>query len=153
MREREGLLIGAGAGLMLVVLLVLQSAVGGGLLATRTETTTTTVTTRVTQQGSGLWLVLSDNVTVHGQTACMAINFGSLGGCPTPIPYGNGTLSNVELISYDGSDYYSVTFPPVTEQAPLGTTTKTYTVWFINSTIYCVKPEFGFPALGYNLCP
>jgi hypothetical protein len=151
MREREGLLIGAGAGVMLVVLLVLQSSVGG--LATRTETTTTTVTATVAEQVSALWVVLNDNVTVYGQTACMAINFGSLGGCPTPIPYGNGTLRNVELVGYNGSDYYSVTFPPVTVQAPLGTTTKTYTAWFTNSTICCVKPGFGFPALGYNLCP
>ena len=39
---REGILIGAGAGLTLVVLLVLQSFVGSGLLRTRTVTLTTT---------------------------------------------------------------------------------------------------------------
>jgi hypothetical protein len=43
-REREGILIGVGAGLTLVALLVLQSLVGSGLFSTRTVTTTTTVT-------------------------------------------------------------------------------------------------------------
>ena len=41
-REREGILVGAGAGLTLIVLLVLQSLIGSGLLSTRTVTTTTT---------------------------------------------------------------------------------------------------------------
>jgi len=41
-REREGILVGAGAGLMLIVLLVLQSLVGSGLLSTRVVTFTTT---------------------------------------------------------------------------------------------------------------
>lgn len=44
-RGREGLLVGAGAGLMLIVLLVLQSLIGSGLLSTRMVTTTATVTT------------------------------------------------------------------------------------------------------------
>src|SRR5271155_5521872 len=90
MREREGLLIGVGAGAMLVVLLILQSSVEGGFLATRAETSTSTVTTRVAEQVSALWLVLNDNVTVYGQTACMAINFGSLGGCRHQFHTGMG---------------------------------------------------------------
>ena len=148
MRESEGLLFGCGAGAMLVALLVLQSLIGGGLLAARTET----VTTEVTQQASAQWLVLNDNVTVYGQTACMAINFGSLGGCD--VPSEGMSLGSVELISYNGSEFYVNTFPPVTEPLPGGESrTVTYTVWFTNSSIYCVKPEFGFPALSYNLCP
>lgn len=43
-RERKGIFVGAGAGLMLVVLLVLQTFIGSGLLSTRTVTLTTTVT-------------------------------------------------------------------------------------------------------------
>jgi hypothetical protein len=43
-RARDGILLGAGAGLALIVLLVLQSIIGSGLLSTRTATTTTTVT-------------------------------------------------------------------------------------------------------------
>jgi hypothetical protein len=35
-REREGILVGVGAGLMLIVLLVLQSFVGSGLFSTKT---------------------------------------------------------------------------------------------------------------------
>jgi Na+-transporting NADH:ubiquinone oxidoreductase subunit NqrD len=41
-RGREGILVGAGAGLALIVLLVLQSLIGSGLLSTRTVTSTTT---------------------------------------------------------------------------------------------------------------
>jgi hypothetical protein len=41
-RERDGILVGAGAGLTLIFLLVLQSFIGSGLLSTRTVTTTTT---------------------------------------------------------------------------------------------------------------
>jgi hypothetical protein len=41
-REREGILVGAGAALMLIVLLVLQSFIGSGLLSTRTVTSTIT---------------------------------------------------------------------------------------------------------------
>jgi hypothetical protein len=44
-RERDGILIGAGAGLTLIVLLILQSFVGSGLLSTRTVTATVTVST------------------------------------------------------------------------------------------------------------
>jgi hypothetical protein len=42
-RERDGILVGAGAGLTLIVLLVLQSFIGSGLLSTRTVTSTATV--------------------------------------------------------------------------------------------------------------
>ena len=41
-REREGILIGAGAGLTLIVLLVLQSFTGSGLFGTKTVTATVT---------------------------------------------------------------------------------------------------------------
>jgi hypothetical protein len=41
-RERDGILIGAGAGLTLIVLLVLQSFIGSGLFSTRTVTVTVT---------------------------------------------------------------------------------------------------------------
>jgi hypothetical protein len=42
---RDGILIGAGAGLMLVVLLILQSFIGSGLLSAKTVTSTTTTAT------------------------------------------------------------------------------------------------------------
>jgi hypothetical protein len=51
-RERDGILVGAGAGLTLLVLLVLQSLIGSGLLSTRTVTTTTTVTALPTEDYS-----------------------------------------------------------------------------------------------------
>jgi hypothetical protein len=118
---------------------------------TTTSVTTSTTTTTVTRADSALWEVLKDNLTVHGQTACVAINWGALGGCPSPIPSGNGTLSNVELISYNGSEYYSVTFPPLPAGAIFPGVK--FTIWFTNSTIFCAKPLFGLPAIGYPVCP
>ncbi|HVC27518.1 MAG TPA: hypothetical protein VND40_05100 [Nitrososphaerales archaeon] len=44
-RERDGILVGTGAGLTLIALLVLQSLVGSGLLSTRTVTSTAAITT------------------------------------------------------------------------------------------------------------
>jgi Na+-transporting NADH:ubiquinone oxidoreductase subunit NqrD len=41
-RERDGILIGSGAGLTLIILLVLQSFIGSGLFSTRTVTVTVT---------------------------------------------------------------------------------------------------------------
>ena len=118
---------------------------------TSTVDVTTTTTVEATQSTTALWAVLKDNLTVHGQTACMAINWSALGGCPSPIPSGNGTLSNVELISYNGSEYYSITFPPLPARATFPGVM--FTIWFTNSTIFCAKPLFGLPAIGYPLCP
>jgi hypothetical protein len=47
-RERDGVLVGAGAGLTLIVLLILQSSIGSGLLSARTVTSTTTITSTST---------------------------------------------------------------------------------------------------------
>jgi len=142
-----------GTNIVLAILLIL-TVVFASLSALeyampRVERTATTTT--VTQSDSGLWEVLKDDLTVHGQTACMAINWGALGGCPSPIPSGNGTLSDAELISYKGSEYYSVTFPPLPERSIFPGVM--FTIWFTNSTIFCAKPLFGLPAIGYPLCP
>jgi hypothetical protein len=119
---------------------------------TSTMVVTTTTTVEVTQSPAALWAVLKDNLTVHGQTACIAINWGVLGGgCPSPLPSGNWTLGNVELVSYNESEYYSVTFPPLPERSTFPGVM--FTIWFTNSTIFRAKPLFGLPAIGYPLCP
>lgn len=53
-RERDGMLIGVGAGLALIVLLVLQSLIGSGLLGTKTVTATATSIQQPAGLASGL---------------------------------------------------------------------------------------------------
>jgi hypothetical protein len=49
-RERDGILVGAGAGLTLIVLLILQSFIGSGFLSARTVTSTTTTLSTPTEE-------------------------------------------------------------------------------------------------------
>jgi hypothetical protein len=53
--ERDGILIGTGAALMLIVLLVLQSFTGSGVFGAKTATTTFTSTQEATGLVSGLY--------------------------------------------------------------------------------------------------
>ena len=158
-RGREGILIGAVAGLVLVALLVLQSVSGMGLINSRTVTTTTT-TTVVTQQNTALWQVLKDNLTINGYPACVAISAGGMGGCPTSSTTTptNETLANVELVSYRGNPYYSATFiisfnpanyPGAVSLPP----NFAQTYWFTNSTVFCAKPPIDSPDVIYPVCP
>ncbi len=56
------------------------------------------------------------------------------------------SLKNVDLISYQGRYYYGVNFTFYWGGQPV-----TRTIWFTNSTVFCMNPE---PAnSGYNLCP
>jgi hypothetical protein len=63
-RERDGILIGAGAGLTLTVLLVLQSLIGSGLFSTRTLTLTSTSTTISTKTLTSFSSVLLGNTAL-----------------------------------------------------------------------------------------
>jgi hypothetical protein len=110
---------------------------------------TTTTTIEGTQPTTILWQVLRDNMTVNGHTACMVS--AAILGCPNE---NNATLTNVELINYKGALYYSVTFPPLTNQGMPGVGKPiAYTVWFTDSTIFCAKPPIEFPAETYPVCP
>jgi hypothetical protein len=115
---------------------------------TNVETTVITKTTTFTsEQPPSIPLrVLDYNITLQGPTACMAIYFDYLYGCPAS---GNDTLSHVELISYDGSPYYLVTLSNVViNGAPM-----TFTLWFTNSTVICTNPLYQTPDKGYRACP
>jgi hypothetical protein len=67
-REREGILVGAGAGLTLIVLLVLQSFAGSGLFTARTLTSTVTALSAPTEDynqvayANNLLLLDSDSI-------------------------------------------------------------------------------------------
>lgn len=110
---------------------------------------TTTTTIEGTQPTTILWQVLKDNLTINGPTACMV--HAAILGCPNE---NNATLTNVELIDYKGAQYYTVTYPPLTNQGMPGVGAPiAYTVWFTNSTIFCAKPPIQFPAETFPTCP
>jgi hypothetical protein len=96
------------------------------------------------QRGTATWDVLKENMTVSPDTACVVITaFGF--GCPTE---GNATASpyvhDVELLSYQGNQYY---------MANQTVNTIPYTIWFTNSTVFCISPAFDEGPISYLLCP
>jgi hypothetical protein len=106
-RDRDGILIGAGAGLTLTVLLVLQSFIGGGLLGTKTVTAAVTSIQQPAGLASGLLaehmlLLDSRNVSaVVGQYEGNAtITWTSEGQCECDSLNGNyvGTANMTQLM-------------------------------------------------------
>ncbi len=75
--------------------------------------------------------VVRENVTVYGAVAgipCSSLRLP----CPTPA---NQSLS-VKLIKYAGNYYYLSDFTIINNQ-----TRTVYTIWFDNSTYYCISPK------------
>jgi hypothetical protein len=65
--------------------------------------------------------------------------------CPTiNTAMHSPSLSNVEIISYQGKELYDMNFTYGFNGQPV-----THTVWFTNETVFCVSPMFN----GYKLCP
>lgn len=79
------------------------------------------------------WKVVRSNLTVDFNAACI------FGPCPT----GTWPTKNVMLIDYQGSYYYDINFTYYSGGQPV-----THTIWFTNSTVFCISPAYG-----YNLCP
>ena len=113
------------------------------VIATVTQTQQGTFTQL--QQGTATWIVLKNNVTIYYGPACAVISAtNDNSGCPTennatrpPSP----SISNVELVSYQGTEYYVANENSVT-------------VWLTNSTVFCVSPTFNYgPNPGYPACP
>ncbi|MDA4115700.1 MAG: hypothetical protein OK442_04000 [Thaumarchaeota archaeon] len=120
-KEREGILIGVGAGLTLMILLVLQSFIGSGLLSTRTVTLTTTLTTQLPTYRSSLYCLIQVpanahtdlfvNSTFKGESVTYTNGtqeYFSSYSCPQPAP---GPM-NTSTLAYDGvhftTDVYSM---------------------------------------------
>ena len=90
-------------------------------------------------QGSP-YQVVGSNLTLSGQAAGVPRAGLNLGDCQA-----NATLTDVELISYGGGLYYlySEALPngaPTALNGATATPTSLYTVWFTNSSVYCVTP-------------
>jgi hypothetical protein len=111
---------------------------------------------------SAVYQVIDENLTLRGQAAvvpCMGFNSAV---CPSAA---NASLYPVELIKFGGEDYYLSSYTEYpsgqsvgcvnsicsTETGPIGT----YTVWFTNSTVYCISPAHPFTntARQNRTCP
>jgi hypothetical protein len=147
-----------------VVVILVAAGIGTGYefgsANSHTETTTSTAvssttltefstsTATVTATSGAAWKVVNQNATYTGP------------GCPPPalvfmalrIPclvYTNSTTWNASLLLYNGKYFYAAN----ETVGSTGSTSNsiTYTVWFDNSTAYCVSPYLSASELP--TCP
>ena len=139
-----------GALVAAIVMILVAAGIGTGYefgnATSHTETTTSTAT--VTATSSATWKVIVQNGTFTGP------------GCPSRpaqvfmalrIPclhYTNSTTWNASLLEYSGKDFYATTETVALTNSSISTT---YTVWFDNSTAYCVSPYLSVSELP--TCP
>jgi len=115
----------------------------------------TSNTSSVSTSNTPSFQVLRTNVTVPYDAGCMVLE--QIGHtCPTVTANpetSNSSLRGLELISYQGTDYYAGCFgkgPCGNGSYFNGVSTVPYpNVWFTNSTIFCVSPLYG----NYATCP
>lgn len=116
-----------------LIAVIVAGGAGTAYLAwtTTNQHTPNSVTTGHTPVSS--WTVVRTNLTVNFNAACI---FGSCATGPWPT-------KNVELINYQGNNYYGINFTYYSNGQPVK-----HTIWFTNSTVFCISPS-----AGYNLCP
>jgi len=128
--------------------LMSPSSASSGQVASSTSSATSNSTYSTgsiyTTNFQSSYQVLQRNLTVYYDTACMVVSFEEF-GCPTINAAAHSpSLGNVELISYQGSEFYGINFTgSVNGQGFIST------VWFTNSTIFCASPMVS----GYPACP
>ena len=133
---------------MILVAASLGAGYGFGSATSHTGTTTSTATVTVTTSSGPAWTVVVQNGTFTGP------------GCPSRpaqvfmalrIPclhYTNSTTWNASLLEYNGKYFYAATQFVGLANSTISTT---YTVWFDNSTEYCVSPFLSVSELP--TCP
>jgi ABC-type transport system substrate-binding protein len=138
------------AGIALILAVAgLGAGYGIGNSTSHTLTATSTATSTVTVTNSSIpWTVVVQNGTFTGP------------GCPSRpaqvfmalrIPclhYTNSSTWYASLLKYNGKDFYSTTETVALINSSISTT---YTVWFDNSTEYCVSPYLSVSELP--TCP
>jgi len=126
------------------------------LLSFQPSNQTTSHTSSVSSSNTSSFQVLKTNVTVPYDAACMVLE-GIGHTCPTVTANPEtsvSTVRGVELVAYQGTDYYAGSFckgPCGNGSYFNGVSTVPYpSVWFTNSTIFCVSPAlYG----NYATCP
>ena len=138
------------AGIALVLLVAgLGAGYGIGSATSHASTTTSTALSyvTVTEVATATGTVVVQNATYTGP------------GCPPPalvlmalripcIHYTNSTTWSASLLEYNGKYFYSTTETVALNDSNISTT---YTVWFDNSTAYCVSPHLAVSELP--TCP
>jgi hypothetical protein len=114
-----------------------------------TETTTSTATSTVTVTNSTKpWTVVVQNGTFTGpgcKTRPVQVFMALRIPC---LDYTNSTTWNASLLQYNGKDFYATAETVGLLNSSISTT---YTVWFDNSTAYCVSPYLSVSELP--TCP
>jgi len=132
-----------------IALILLVAGLGAGYAVGNATSHTETATSTVTVTNSSTpWTVIVQNGTFTGP------------GCPSRpaqvfmalrIPclhYTNSTTWNASLLKYNGKDFYATTETVALLNSSISTT---YTVWFDNTTEYCVSPYL--PVSELPTCP
>jgi len=141
-----------GALVLAIVMILVAAGIGTGYefgnATSHTLTEVSMATATVTTTRNATWNVVVQNGTFTGP------------GCPSRpalvfmalrIPclrYTNSTTWNASLLEYNGKDFYAATETVGLLNSNISTT---YTVWFDNSTAYCVSPYLSISELP--TCP
>lgn len=119
-------------------------------VSTSTKVLTSTVTTTLP------WGVIESNLTLTGPVVAIPCRVFNQGTCPPPS---TAIIRDVELIAYGPNRYYLISQNQIVGyNGSVSNTTAlrvNYTMWFTNSTIYCISPAFlvGNAAVIYPTCP
>jgi len=112
--------------------------------ASTSEVASSTSINTLTTSSLASYRILQRNLTIYFDPACIPPELEGF-SCPTVNAAAHSpSLGNIELISYQGSEYYGTNFTGYMNGQP-----DTSDVWFTNSTILCVSPMAG----GYPECP
>jgi len=88
--------------------------------------------------------VINTNTTLYYGPACVPVGLFGLSCRTINTASHSPSLSNVEIISYQGNVLYDMNFTYGLNGQPV-----THTVWFTNETVFCISPVFGVN----ELCP
>jgi len=118
--------------ILLVIAIVAGAGAGYFVGASNQGPTTTTTTTT----GTLPYQIINPNVTVRGQAAglpCAALRL--------PCPYSANQSTKAILIGYNGAYYYLSYYGLTNATNPTQRVTTWYTIWYDNSTAFCVSPK------------
>ena len=115
---------------------------------TLTEVSTATATVTVTSSNTPTWTVIVQNGTFMGP-ACGPSPAQVFMALRIPcLDYSNSSTWYASVLKYNGKDFYAANETVGSTNSGIATT---YTVWFDNSTAYCVSPYLSVSDLP--TCP
>ena len=126
-------------GTTLMVVLVLVVIIVGTVAFVTLSSQENNPSPATTSTSSSVYQVIESDLTLQGQTAVVPCVGFNEAGCPSAS---NASLSQVELIKYGGEFFYlsNQSLPGLAAAEGQSESNTTYTVWFTNSTVYCISP-------------